>query len=65
MNPIRYLIALPLISLSTALTAQTTYSRVRLTIPGEGLAWLQEQGVEFDHGELNKEEKHLLLRLTK
>ena len=56
MKPLHYLIALPLISLSTSLYAQQTYSRVRLTIPREGLAWLQSQGVEFDHGELNKEE---------
>lgn len=56
MKPFHYLIALPLISLSASLYAQQTYSRVRLTIPGEGLAWLQSQGVEFDHGELNKEE---------
>jgi len=56
MKPFHYLIALPLISLSTTIYAQQTYSRVSLTIPREGLAWLQEQGVEFDHGELNKEE---------
>lgn len=56
MKPFHYLIALPLISLSATISAQQTFSRVRLTIPGEGLAWLQAQGVDFDHGELNKEE---------
>ncbi|WP_162915740.1 M14 family zinc carboxypeptidase [Paraflavitalea soli] len=56
MKPLHYLIAVPLITLTTTICAQTTYSRVSLRIPREGLAWLQAQGVEFDHGELNKEE---------
>lgn len=63
MKPFHYLIALPLISLTTRIYAQQTYSRVRLTIPGQGLAWLQSQGVEFDHGELNKEENTLITTL--
>lgn len=64
MKPFRYLIALPLISLSATLHAQETYSRVQLAIPEKGLAWLQSQGVEFDHGELNKEQNTFITTLS-
>lgn len=55
MKPSGYLFS-TLMMLSSSLYARQTYSRVQLAVPEKGLAWLQSQGVEFDHGELNKEE---------
>lgn len=56
MKPFHYLIALPLIGLSATLSAQPTFSRVRFSVPAEGLTWLQGHGVDFDHGELDRKE---------
>ncbi|NII25004.1 T9SS type A sorting domain-containing protein [Pseudoflavitalea sp. X16] len=64
MKPFRYLISLPLIGLSASLCAQPIYSRVQLTIPEKGLAWLESQGVEFDHGELDKEQNIFITTLS-
>jgi carboxypeptidase T len=36
--------------------AQTKYSRVKINIPSRGLSWLQDQGVDFDHGEINRDD---------
>jgi hypothetical protein len=55
MKPSGYLFS-TLMMLSSSLYARQTYSRVQLAVPQKGLAWLQAQGVEFDHGEFNKEE---------
>lgn len=55
MKPSGYLFS-TLVMLSSSLYARQTYSRVQLAVPEKGLSWLQAQGVEFDHGELNKEE---------
>ncbi|WP_276479992.1 M14 family zinc carboxypeptidase [Paraflavitalea pollutisoli] len=57
MKPFHYLIALSFAGISLSVNAQAVYSRVVLKIPPEGLGWLETQGVEFDHGEVNKEEK--------
>lgn len=57
MKPIHYLIALSFAGITLSAEAQHIYSRVLLKIPAQGLGWLETQGVEFDHGELNKEEK--------
>jgi carboxypeptidase T len=63
MKPSGYLFS-TLIILSSTLHGQEPYSTVRLTIPNHGLAWLQMQGVEFDHGEVNKEENTFLTVLN-
>lgn len=40
------------------------YSRVRINIPQRGLAWLQAQGVDFDHGELNRTDNSFTTTLS-
>jgi hypothetical protein len=63
MKPSGYVFS-TLMMLSSSLYARQTYSRVQLAVPQQGLAWLQAQGVEFDHGELNKEENTFITVLN-
>ncbi len=44
--------------------AQRKYSRVRLQVPPQGLAWLQSQGVDFDHGQLNSSDSSFTTTLS-
>jgi len=63
MKPFHYLIALSLVTIAKTTHAQQKYSRVKLDIPPAGLAWLEAQGVEMDHGELNREENTFITTL--
>jgi len=62
MKPSGYLFT-TMMMLSSTLYAQT-YSKVQLSVPQQGLGWLQTQGVEFDHGEFRKEENTFITTLN-
>lgn len=45
-------------------SAQLKYSRIKLKIPAQGLAWLQSQGVQFDHGEIKQADHTFITTLS-
>lgn len=63
MRPIQYLFVIFLLGIFLPAQAQHTYSRVKLNVPEKGLGWLEAQGVEFDHGEWNREENTFVTTL--
>lgn len=60
----RFLFIMLLLWIAAPINAQLKYSRVKIHIPPQGLAYLQSQGVDFDHGEVNDDDHTFITTLS-
>jgi carboxypeptidase T len=64
MKPLNAYLLQALLLLPAIVPAQTKYSRVKVTIPSQGLSHLFEQGIDIDHAEFNKQENTFITTLN-